>query len=104
MRLINKETLWKDVIRSIEYCEDFLGIIDRQKDVDAVPREKYDRLKENAEILSKACAEKEYVVRCKDCVYQIMRWNGVKCCEAHGDHIGADYDFCSKAVRRTDER
>lgn len=39
------------------------------------------------------------VVRCKDCAYQIKRWNGVKCCEAHGDHIGADYDFCSNGRR-----
>ena len=37
--------------------------------IDAVPREKYDRMKENAEILAKACEEKEYVVRCKDCIH-----------------------------------
>ena len=38
--------------------------------INAVPREKYDRMKENAEILSKACNEKEYVVRCKDCKHR----------------------------------
>lgn len=29
------------------------------------------------------------VIRCKDCTYQVESWNGIKYCEAHGDHIGA---------------
>ena len=41
------------------------------------------------------------VVRCKDCIYQTESWSGIKYCEAHGDHIGKDYDYCSN-VRRKD--
>ena len=40
------------------------------------------------------------VVRCKDCVYQTESWIGIKYCEAHGDHIGKDYDYCSNARRK----
>lgn len=40
------------------------------------------------------------VVRCKDCVYQTESWIGIKYCEAHGDHIGEDYDYCSNARKK----
>ena len=39
-------------------------------------------------------------IRCKDCVYQTESWSGIKYCEAHGDHIGKDYDYCSNARRK----
>ena len=37
------------------------------------------------------------IIRCKDCKYQTESWSGIKYCEAHGDHIGKDYDYCSNA-------
>lgn len=40
------------------------------------------------------------IIRCKDCIYQTESWSGIKYCEAHGDHIGKDYDYCSNARRR----
>lgn len=42
----------------------------------------------------------EEIVRCKDCKYQTESWSGIKYCEAHGDHIGKDYDYCSNARRK----
>ena len=42
-------------------------------------------------------ADVQPVVRCKDCIYQTESWSGIKYCEAHGDHIGKDYDYCSNA-------
>lgn len=67
MRLIDT-----DAIPDKSYwCGDALSeAIETAPTIDAVPREKYDRLKENAEILAKACKEKEYVVRCKDCKHR----------------------------------
>ena len=44
------------------------------------------------------------VVRCKDCIYQTESWSGIKYCEAHGDHIGKDYDYCSNARRRGEQK
>ena len=40
------------------------------------------------------------IIRCKDCIYQTKSWSGIKYCEAHGDHIGKDYDYCSNARRK----
>ena len=40
------------------------------------------------------------IIRCKDCIYQTESWIGIKYCEAHGDHIGKDYDYCSNARRK----
>lgn len=40
------------------------------------------------------------IIRCKDCIYQTESWSGIKYCEAHGDHIGKDYDYCSNARRK----
>ena len=40
------------------------------------------------------------IIRCKDCTYQVESWCGIKYCEAHGDHIGKDYDYCSNARRK----
>ena len=42
------------------------------------------------------------IIRCKDCIYQTESWSGIKYCEAHGDHIGKDYDYCSNARRKED--
>lgn len=44
--------------------------------------------------------EQPEVIRCKDCIYQTESWIGMKYCEAHGDHIGGDYDYCSNARRK----
>ena len=41
------------------------------------------------------------VIWCKNCIYQTKSWSGIKYCEAHGDHIGKDYDYCSNARRKT---
>lgn len=43
------------------------------------------------------------IIRCKDCIYQTKSWSGIKYCEAHGDHIGKDYDYCSNARRKENE-
>lgn len=43
------------------------------------------------------------VIWCKDCIYQTESWSGIKYCEAHGDHIGKDYDYCSNARRRGEQ-
>ena len=40
------------------------------------------------------------IIRCKDCIYQTESWIGIKYCEANGDHIGKDYDYCSNATRK----
>jgi len=40
------------------------------------------------------------IICCKDCIYQTESWSGIKYCEAHGDHIGKDYDYCSNARRK----
>lgn len=40
------------------------------------------------------------IIRCKDCIYQTESWSGIKYCEANGDHIGKDYDYCSNARRK----
>lgn len=40
------------------------------------------------------------VIRCKDCIYQVESWIGMKYCEVNGDHIGVDYDYCSTARRK----
>lgn len=40
------------------------------------------------------------IIRCKDCVYQTESWSGIKYCEAHGEHIGKDYDYCSNARKK----
>ena len=40
------------------------------------------------------------IIRCKDCIYQTESWSEIKYCEAHGDHIGKDYDYCSNARRK----
>lgn len=40
------------------------------------------------------------VIRCKDCIYQVESWIGMKYCEVNGDHIGVDYDYCSSARRK----
>ena len=45
-------------------------------------------------------ATQSEIVRCKDCKYQTESWSGIKYCEAHGDHIGKDYDYCSNARRK----
>lgn len=74
MRLIDADKIIKEVYENPFVTDSVKTYVKcsvvEQPTVDTVPKEKYDRLKENAEILSKACAEKEYVVRCRDCKYQ----------------------------------
>jgi len=71
--------------------------------IDAVPREKYDRMKESAEILSEACKEMEYVVRCKDCKHRDPE---DKKCDCGHDILWqlprSDEWFCADAERRGD--
>ena len=57
------------------------------------------RLIEN-EVINKLPSAQPEIIRCKDCVYQTESWSGIKYCEAHGDHIGKDYDYCSNARRK----
>ena len=55
-------------------------------------------------IIEYACGKQKQpeIIRCKDCIYQTESWSGIKYCEAHGDHIGKDYDYCSNARRKED--
>lgn len=50
--------------------------------------------------LDKVPSAQPEIIRCKDCTYQVESWCGIKYCEAHGDHIGKDYDYCSNARRK----
>lgn len=59
-----------------------------------------DGIKKLISILPSAQPE---IIHCKDCVYQTESWSGIKYCEAHGDHIGKDYDYCSNARRRGEQ-
>ena len=60
------------------------------------------RIAQGIERIARA-VEKPEVIRCKDCIYQTESWSGIKYCEAHGDHIGKDYDYCSNARRRGEQ-
>ena len=43
------------------------------------------------------------IIRCKDCKYYSVGGDGLMYCWKHNDDIlWHDYDFCSKAERRTD--
>ena len=44
------------------------------------------------------------IIFCRDCIYQKESWCGIKYCEANGDHIGKDYDYCSNVRRKDNER
>lgn len=85
------------------WCRDALAeAIETAPIIDAVPREKYDRLKENAEILSKACDEMEYVVRCKDCKWSdwYTTADGHYCyCMETGNGGRTENDYCSYGER-----
>lgn len=76
MRLIDADALnleyEVDMADDWKTAHEIANIVKYAPTIDAVPREKYERMKENAEILSKACDEKEYVIRCKDCKH----WDG----------------------------
>lgn len=52
------------------------------------------------EIVEQLPSAQPDIIRCKDCIYQTESWSGIKYCEAHGDHIGKDYDYCSNARRK----
>jgi len=54
-------------------------------------------------VLSTLPSAEPEIIRCKDCIYQTESWSGIKYCEAHGDHIGKDYDYCSNARRKDNE-
>lgn len=58
-----------------------------------------DQAEAQTELMMLPSAQPE-IIRCKDCVYQTESWIGIKYCEAHGDHIGKDYDYCSNARRK----
>ena len=110
MRLIDADALKEEICKRYRHFSQRLAIspvleaIKEAHSIDAVPREKYDRMKENAKILSKACAEKEYVIRCKDC-----KWCDENC-DTHGYlphwfcknwYGGTDADgYCHEAARK----
>lgn len=52
------------------------------------------------EIIKAVLAAQPEIIRCKDCIYQVESWIGMKYCEVNGDHIGVDYDYCSNARRK----
>lgn len=97
MRLIDT-----DAIPDKSYwCGDALSeAIETAPTIDAVPREKYERMKENAEILSKACSEKEYVVRCKNCKYWEQEGTKGICKDLYGfGRYWKPDDYCSYGER-----
>ena len=58
---------------------------------------------EALEAVKEVPSAKPEIMRCKDCIYQTtFAETKIKMCEAHGMHIGNDYDYCSNAIRRTD--
>jgi len=85
-------------------------LIDRQAAIDALKNRwkktrNYegigDDIAEECELyLKQVPSAQPEIIRCKDCIYQTESWSGIKYCEAHGDHIGKDYDYCSNARRR----
>ena len=81
-------------------CED---TISRQAAIDELDKGawgvEWDKTLAKTMIESLPSAQPE-IIRCKDCIYQTESWSGIKYCEAHGYHIGKDYDYCSNARRR----
>ena len=67
-------------------------LISLQQAIDAL-----DCINGTEEVLRSLPSAQPEIIRCKDCKYQTESWSGIKYCEAHGDHIGKDYDYCSNA-------
>lgn len=90
--------------------EKMTDLIDRQKAIDAIHYEYDDccnidesgnAIADDIErIIDNVPSVQPDIIRCKDCIYQTESWSGIKYCEAHGDHIGKDYDYCSNARRK----
>ena len=70
-------------------------LISLQQAIDAL-----DCINGTEEVLRSLPSAQPEIIRCKDCKYQTESWSGIKYCEAHGDHIGKDYDYCSNARRK----
>ena len=85
-------------------------LIDRQQVIDAIHYEYDDccNIDESGSVIANDIERiidnvpsvQSNIIRCKDCIYQTKSWSGIKYCEAHGDHIGKDYDYCSNARRK----
>lgn len=90
--------------------EKMTDLIDRQQVIDAIHYEYDDccNIDESGSaiandierIIDNVPSVQSNIIRCKDCIYQTESWSGIKYCEAHGDHIGKDYDYCSNARRK----
>lgn len=79
-------------------------LISRQKAIDALKEKVFHNLSDEfygaMQVLDELPSAQPEIICCKDCVYQTESWIGIKYCEAHGDHIGKDYDYCSNARRK----
>lgn len=80
-------------------------LISRQQAIDEVEKWFYNLEDKRSviEVLKNLPSAQSEIIRCKDCIYQTKSWSGIKYCEAHGDHIGKDYDYCSNARRKENE-
>lgn len=103
MRLIDADKIIKEVYENPFVTDSVKTYVKcsvvEQPTIDAVPKEKYERMKEAAEILSKACDEMEYVVRCKDCKYYSPFKNGQGQCDRQICCVTYPDDYCSYGER-----
>ena len=79
------------------------NLISRQAAIDAIERNACNTQRMIDAVKQLPSAQPE-IIRCKDCIYQKESWCGIKYCEANGDHIGKDYDYCSNVRRKDNER
>lgn len=108
-----KNELWDwdslDGITSAAVLKQTITDIQNAPTADVVEKERYDRVRENANILADALSEYQSadvaeVVRCKDCAYKQYYFTNdmVKCGCGNGSHH-EDF-FCADGERRDDDR
>ena len=76
-------------------------LIDRQEAIDAIKKSRF--LVDAMEKVIKLPSAQPEIIRCKDCVY--YRWE-IDMCDypySTAHNVVHEYDYCSKAKRRTDE-
>ena len=92
--------------RTVVYLEDVINVI-YQALRTPLPDYHKDPFHDSMDVAMAMAAEispaQTKIIRCKDCIYQTESWNEVKYCEAHGDHIGKDYDYCSNARKKAED-
>jgi len=91
-----------DLINRQAAIDELLALYEYQRSID--PTEAADLVRQGVFLAEKKIenlpSAQSEILLCKDCIYQTESWSGIKYCEAHGDHIGKDYDYCSNARRK----